>query len=102
MNTCCCIDVDDPCAIMDDQIVTARKSHKCCECGCDILPGKKYENTSALAEGKWYRYKTCAPCAGIRNTFFSCGWYWGQMREDFYECQGWDYLGQWSDKWEDE
>ena len=92
MSECCCICVDDYATVAYDEIRTARKEHRCCECGAKILPKQKYERTGTLFEGQWTTYKTCIPCVGIRRDFFTCGWYYGQMRNDFRECNGWDYV----------
>ena len=45
----------------------ARKEHKCCECGRIINTGEKYEKIKGIWDGKALRYKTCLPCASLRD-----------------------------------
>ena len=92
MIECCCIDVDDPVQLARHDIRKARKEHKCEECGEPIAKGQRYEYSSTLFDAMWSHQKTCLPCVGIRRDFFSCGFYYGRLREDFIECQGWDYV----------
>ena len=46
---------------------TARKEHKCCECGRTIRIGDRYEMFKGIWEGKAGRFKTCKPCADLRG-----------------------------------
>ena len=83
--------------------MVARVEHKCYECGATINPGEEYENCRwiypEMPKGKrWHVNKTCWFCLCIRRDFFDCGWAWGGLREDFYECQGWDYMGEWGEE----
>lgn len=48
---------------------TARKCHKCCECGGLISKGEKYQRITGLWEGKFETYKTCRECAGLRDEY---------------------------------
>ncbi len=41
---------------------TARKVHKCCECGHDIEPGEKYNRYSGVWDGAFNVYKFCGDC----------------------------------------
>lgn len=52
-------------------IRTAIRSHKCCECGNTIYPKEKYQYCKGNWEGKWEDYKTCGPCAGLRDEIMS-------------------------------
>ncbi len=69
---CACIDIDvgDSPEFCFQKEMTARKQHKCCECGRIIKPGENYENTF----GKWGYYpetfKTCFDCLSVRKEFF--------------------------------
>jgi hypothetical protein len=45
---------------------TARKEHRCCECGITIHQGDTYQRASGLWDGLWDTYKTCLPCAQLR------------------------------------
>ena len=73
----------------DVQKVTARKRHKCCECGAFIEPGQFYER----AKGLWYdgRFtaRTCIPCSRIARDY-CCGH--GGLRETLWEILGMDYV----------
>ena len=71
---------------------TARKAHLCIECGEDIEPGQRYEDVKGLWDGHWDVYKTCIPCTGIRRDLMTCGYIYGQLREDISEYLGFDYV----------
>jgi len=90
-EVCCCITVDEYSVVLSCHHPTARKHHKCCECGGVISPGETYERTVTLFEGFVDTYKTCGFREAIRRDFFPCGFYHGRMREDFLDCNGWDY-----------
>lgn len=70
-------------------IVTARKAHKCCECGCPIPAGTRYERVSGKWCGDFDSFKTCLPCAAIRKDF---GCSYGGVRNDLWCSQGIDYV----------
>ena len=91
MYACCCIDVDDTVDLARDEWRKANKEHRCGECGEVIKKGERYEHASLLFEGDWSTHKTCELCVRIRTDFFPCGFYYGFLREDFRECNGWDY-----------
>jgi hypothetical protein len=94
MMECCCVDDGDfeRASLERAEIRRARKAYVCGECDEEISRGERYEYYSGVWEGAWVHYRTCLPCIGIRRDFFPCGYVWGQMREDFRECQGWDYV----------
>ena len=62
---------------------TARKAHKCMECGEEISKGKKYEYASGIFDREPFMFKTCMSCYEIRE-HFSCGngFIYGQLLED--------------------
>lgn len=64
--------------------VKARKDHICCECGETIKKGELYENVVGVWKGDFHNFKTCAPCARIREDFF-CSWTYGMLWEDLYQ-----------------
>lgn len=68
------------------EVRTARKSHKCTECGEDIPAHAKYEYFYGKYDGDMYAYHTCLPCVEIR-AFFSCdgSWMWGCVWESLTE-----------------
>lgn len=94
MSNCSCISVyiDNPIELLRDKITTARKIHKCGECGRDIVPGEKYEYHCGKHEGEFEYYKTCIDCLSVRNTFFCEGWFygmvWEHIREHIHEMNG--------------
>ena len=94
MYSCCCIDpcVGDTASFHQATVRMARKAHICGECNEVIQPGEKYELTSSIFDGAWDHWKTCWFCLAIRRDFFTYGWYYGMLRDDFLECNGWDYV----------
>ncbi len=91
MECGCVCDIEyDPPAFLCSREITARKGHRCCECGESILPGKKYEYVSGMWEkGKVYTFHTCLVCALIRSEY-CCSY--GGVREDLWEALGLDYI----------
>jgi hypothetical protein len=81
---------DDFPEVSDTKTKTARKPHKCCECGREISRGQRYEHCVMKYEGEWFSYKTCLLCVEIR-TVFTCGksflfeCLWDDMREYAFE-----------------
>ncbi len=84
-----CIGIDNPddyAEVCESAVKTARRAHKCCECGAEIKARDSYEHTVMKYEGEWLSYKTCLLCVEIR-TVFTCGksWLfttlWDDMRE---------------------
>lgn len=65
---------------------TARKAHRCTECGETIPPGARYEYTSGIWDRQPQAFKTCASCVEIRN-HFACGggWIYGELWHDLAE-----------------
>jgi hypothetical protein len=53
--------------------VTARREHKCCECGRVIQRGDRYESVVGKWEDEISRYRTCPLCVEIREKFNSGG-----------------------------
>ena len=51
----------------NEDIVTARKRHRCCECGSTIAKGERYQSVSGMWEGEFSHIKTCLPCAETRD-----------------------------------
>lgn len=66
-------------ALWDEVIRTARKPHKCGDCGRTIQPGERYELISSLYDGSWSKYKTCHECAEIADAFMCNGRVVGQL-----------------------
>jgi hypothetical protein len=85
----CSVDVDGTPQAYKVGLPKARKVHVCCECGEPIQIGQQYEKTTALWDGHWETYKTCAPCLAMRNHYCPSGWYFGFLGETIQECLGW-------------
>lgn len=47
-----------------DEIITARKQHKCCECSGVITPGEKYKRYFGVWDGDFSQYRMCIECSG--------------------------------------
>jgi hypothetical protein len=95
MNDGPCIDV---CALDDgggdspdfysEKLVTARKPHKCCECGKEIAKGEKHW----LCRGKWDGeisvHRQCTICREIALKYgcdgFAFGQVWEQLTENLF------------------
>jgi hypothetical protein len=65
MSYCAC-DYDAP-SVYDVTWPTAKKVHRCIECGCDIQPGEKYERVFGIWNGDRDTPKTCARCVDMRE-----------------------------------
>ena len=93
MNCNCSCDYDggsiNPCTVT---FPIARKSHRCCECHSYIKPGERYERVVGLHDGDWVTYKTCHLCLRIRKDLFPSCWTYTELRDDVYECLGFDYI----------
>lgn len=61
---------------------TARKSHRCCECGETIHPGARYEHVSGKSDGRVWTSKTCVNCRDVRKALVCGGWIFGQLWEE--------------------
>lgn len=64
----CCIAYDGAPELYSEDWPTARKTHRCCECGNEIRPGERYQKISGLWEGIFSHYKTCERCADLRDS----------------------------------
>lgn len=67
-------------------IRTARKEHKCYECGDTIKKGEQYYVHTGLADGDWMRVKNCSICERIRDDY-GCGII-GDLDAVLIECIG--------------
>lgn len=57
------MEVEEYCTVWNVTWRTARKQHKCCECGEIINPGERYEHIFSVFEDEVTVYKTCQFCA---------------------------------------
>lgn len=60
----CWISEAEPWALCRWEMRTARKTHKCCDCGRDIAPGERYHWATGLSDypKHWDVFKVCAHC----------------------------------------
>jgi hypothetical protein len=72
---CIYIDPDSTPDFVNPVVVVARRSHKCYECGREIVPGENYECTAGKWAGEFLRFKTCADCLSVREAFFCEGFF---------------------------
>lgn len=83
----CFCDYDAP-EFYSAQERTARKLHKCCECGHVIQPGERYEHVSAKWEGDVSSVKTCLLCVDLRESLAEAEggcFLHGGLFEDYWE-----------------
>lgn len=68
---------------------TARKEHKCSECGRIISKGERYTFEVTLFDKQIWQYKFCSHCILIRKWLEKqCGgWMYDAILEDFHEHQ---------------
>lgn len=86
--SCYCDEVVEICV---ETWQTARKPHKCCECGDTIKPGSRYLREFTALDGKCNTHKTCAPCHSIRTAYCPSGFEWGNLVQQIFDCLGFDY-----------
>lgn len=88
MRDDCYCDYDPP-EFQTTKICTARKEHRCGECGCVVRAGEKYEYTFAKTYGDLWGAKVCLRCLEVRRyvqEMVPCFcWYNGNMLEDAKE-----------------
>lgn len=91
MSTC---DVDfsdysddaDPVEFHQTRIVTARKAHRCSECGGEIAIGDRYRVTAYKFEGVFGVDRVCPPCheaAGEFGYFIMGGSLWQMFQDEW-------------------
>lgn len=79
----------DAATVYDVARPRAGKDHACCECGGTIARGTRHERVKGMWDNSWSTYRTCAPCAEIRD-HFACGngvcfgQLWEDLRENFF------------------
>lgn len=74
----------------NEKIVSARKHHRCCECGEAIQVGELHEVASGNNDGGWWRQRTCLPCSRVRKAY-CCTWTYGNLREAILQVLDFDY-----------
>lgn len=53
-------------SVFEEKYPTARKEHKCYECGATIRVNEKYHFAKGCWDGKWEQFKTCLICNDLR------------------------------------
>lgn len=84
--TACTCDYDSHPTVYRKSEHTARKDHKCRECGSTIAPGQRYEYVFAIWDGDAAHVRTCCRCLALRDFVVahipcSC-WAHGNLLED--------------------
>ena len=84
-DVCLSMEFDGTTDFYTEKIVTARKAHRCCECG-DVIPvGARYERVVGKWDGDFGTFETCLVCVEIRKAFCCGGWVLGALWESVYE-----------------
>lgn len=52
---------------------TARKTHRCQECGVTIQPGQRYVRVSGAYDGHGYSFPLCSPCDALTEWALTVG-----------------------------
>ena len=60
-----CFDYDG--VLLRSETRTARKTHKCHECGAEIKSGDRYFFGAWPADGTFHQIKSCAGCEEVRD-----------------------------------
>lgn len=97
----CYIDGDgDPPSVYSERLARAVMDYRCGECGEAIPRGTLYEYVKGLWDGCWSTHRTCLRCLGVRTDCFRGGWAFGALRDDFRECNGFDYVTEPEKLWQ--
>lgn len=74
----------DPVTLLGSVERTARKEHRCKECGRQILRGETYKVDAYVFEGRFESHKICQHCLDVRRYFDlnRRGWAYGMLLED--------------------
>jgi hypothetical protein len=83
----CAIDDAEPWDVYRVSVRTARKAHRCTECGRPIAVGESYRFLTGLLDGRWSTYRTCAHClaAGEWLDVMCGGYLLGGLAEELRE-----------------
>lgn len=89
---CVCSDDYDSPEVYHEGFPIAKKSHICCECDREIKPGERYHKFTGLWKGEWMTFRTCLPCYRIREEYCNTGYIFGELRNELWDCFGFDYV----------
>lgn len=84
-DACICVDPDEMVTLLSRTQPRARKKHHCFECGHPIEAGQRYQQDATVYDGEFTVYKICIPCRDVRDSMFSCGFYYGGLWPDVHE-----------------
>lgn len=73
MSLSCGCDYGDGPSVFRTKTVTARKPHKCYECGCEIQPGEQYQYVFGVWEYKACSFHICEPCDDLSASLEALG-----------------------------
>lgn len=65
----CDLSTEETAAVWTVTIQTARRSHRCDACQCEITPRQGYRRTKVLYDGRWATEKACAECSEALQRF---------------------------------
>lgn len=86
--TCDCSDYEIP-TVYRERLQTARKRHRCSECGGTVYPGEQYRYTFGVWDGSPGAFSACPRCleaeAQFRATIPCLCWALGEMYESAIE-----------------
>lgn len=63
----CNCDMGNGPSAYSSRVRTARKQHRCFECGKSIMPSQMYEYASGIWDGEPSSFKTCMRCVALRT-----------------------------------
>ena len=89
----CMIDgLDEPFKVWSQATRSARRPHRCIECGREIAPGERYEYSTGLLNS-WDSFHTCEHCVAARIWLESVchGFLYHAVQEDLEE--------HWTEHW---
>lgn len=83
----CAVDDAEPWAFSHQETRTARKVHRCDECGREIAAGELYEHLTGVFDGHWSTFRWCRHCdaAGQWMNHVCGGWMLGNLDEELVE-----------------
>jgi hypothetical protein len=76
----------DPVEFFNYREVTARKPHRCCECGNEIAVGEKHRVAAYKFEGEFHSDRTCSPCLEAAGEFgyqMLGGCFWEMLHDEW-------------------
>lgn len=73
--------------LLSTRFAVAHKTHRCAECGREIVPGERYCMDRYVWDGEFHNHKTCAHCDVARQWLAGeCGgWLYTAVEEDIRE-----------------